>query len=337
MSREHCDPSFASEDRLFHYTSAQGLFGILADNCLWSTHYRFLNDSKEFLAAREPLIEILSTSIAKGLAAEKVNRGMKFKEGFDFKKEAYAEAARLIGLYYDHIFSPEKPNFDPYVFSAFVAQRSHSDFQNGGLLHWATYGRRGGYAIQLNPHKLDAKLHAEAERLAFAHVSNPAVYDTASIPKGAFGDAIASIEEFGRKHAKRLIAFASGSEEDTHRSEDVAVLAKHFLNLVAVIKDPYFKSESEARIVIYRVEKSADGKPSHPVYVRHRGATPVPYIRILKDSLLDLDGPLERIILGPHPDNERRKFALDVFLRSRGLSDRVEVSESKVPFIDSPF
>jgi hypothetical protein len=33
---------------LYHYTTAQGLQGIVADRCLWTTDYRFLNDPSEF-------------------------------------------------------------------------------------------------------------------------------------------------------------------------------------------------------------------------------------------------------------------------------------------------
>ncbi|MHC4042957.1 hypothetical protein [Bradyrhizobium sp. 23AC] len=33
---------------LYHYTSAAGLHGIVASESLWTSHYRFLNDTSEF-------------------------------------------------------------------------------------------------------------------------------------------------------------------------------------------------------------------------------------------------------------------------------------------------
>ena len=36
-------------DRLYHYTDAGGLYGILKDKNLWATHAAYLNDSREFL------------------------------------------------------------------------------------------------------------------------------------------------------------------------------------------------------------------------------------------------------------------------------------------------
>ena len=38
---------------LYHYTDAGGFLGIVNNRCFWATHIRFLNDSKEFLHARE--------------------------------------------------------------------------------------------------------------------------------------------------------------------------------------------------------------------------------------------------------------------------------------------
>src|SRR5580658_3744526 len=42
-------------DRLFHYTSADGLDGILRSKQLWCTDYRFLDDPSEFIYARQVL------------------------------------------------------------------------------------------------------------------------------------------------------------------------------------------------------------------------------------------------------------------------------------------
>jgi hypothetical protein len=41
---------------LYHYTSADGLLGILSTGTLWATQIRFLNDSAEFTFARDILV-----------------------------------------------------------------------------------------------------------------------------------------------------------------------------------------------------------------------------------------------------------------------------------------
>ncbi|MCX7110673.1 MAG: hypothetical protein NTX45_11215 [Proteobacteria bacterium] len=44
---------------LYHYTTLQGLFGIIETKCLWATHYKFLNDYSEIKRFRKNLIEFL--------------------------------------------------------------------------------------------------------------------------------------------------------------------------------------------------------------------------------------------------------------------------------------
>ncbi|HEX3755058.1 MAG TPA: hypothetical protein VHV26_08280, partial [Rhizomicrobium sp.] len=57
------DKDFAREERLFHYTSSHGLYGILESGCLWATHFKFLKDSNEFFAARKSLTPFVELEI----------------------------------------------------------------------------------------------------------------------------------------------------------------------------------------------------------------------------------------------------------------------------------
>src|SRR5271156_2776508 len=40
-------------DSLYHYTDQKGLLGIATDKAIWATHYRCLNDTQEFLHAKD--------------------------------------------------------------------------------------------------------------------------------------------------------------------------------------------------------------------------------------------------------------------------------------------
>ncbi len=44
--------------RLYHYTTWDGLVGILKNQSLWATHYKFLNDYSETLLLKDKLIEL---------------------------------------------------------------------------------------------------------------------------------------------------------------------------------------------------------------------------------------------------------------------------------------
>ena len=43
--------------KLYHYTTWEGLLGILQTQTLWATHYRFLNDYSELVLIRDKLID----------------------------------------------------------------------------------------------------------------------------------------------------------------------------------------------------------------------------------------------------------------------------------------
>jgi hypothetical protein len=44
--------------KLYHYTTWDGLVGILENQSLWATHHRFLNDYSETLLMKDRLIEL---------------------------------------------------------------------------------------------------------------------------------------------------------------------------------------------------------------------------------------------------------------------------------------
>ena len=45
--------------KLYHYTTWQGLLGILQTQTLWATHCRFLNDSSEIVLFRDKLTDFV--------------------------------------------------------------------------------------------------------------------------------------------------------------------------------------------------------------------------------------------------------------------------------------
>ncbi len=59
--------SDSTPDILYHYTTQQGLLGIITNSCLWATHILYLNDQKEYWHAfdvtRKVIQDKLKTSI----------------------------------------------------------------------------------------------------------------------------------------------------------------------------------------------------------------------------------------------------------------------------------
>jgi hypothetical protein len=64
-------PVTPSDGVLFHYTSLQGLFGMARTRSMWATHYRFLNDSGEFMFGLELLEAAVQQRLEKATDEDK--------------------------------------------------------------------------------------------------------------------------------------------------------------------------------------------------------------------------------------------------------------------------
>lgn len=51
-------------ERLYHYTTWEGLYGLLNDQCLRATHYKFTNDYSEIVLFKPKLIEFLQPYVS---------------------------------------------------------------------------------------------------------------------------------------------------------------------------------------------------------------------------------------------------------------------------------
>jgi hypothetical protein len=313
------DPDYDLDDRLFHYTSASGLAGILQSNCFWATHFQFLNDSKEFYAARASLEEFTRVTIQARIAAHMVNNGLQLKGGSTLRETAATAAASIISTLYDGVLGEKDGNFVPYVFSAFCCNQEKNEqlFRDGGLLHWATYGSKGGYALQINPHVL---YQVVSKRTPNSYLSRKAVYCSGKvIPDGLRND----FEEL----AVVLRTICQGGAIGGNVSAAIPV----FCRIISLLKDAYFEQENEARIVVMRPHAEIQNQIDK-VYIRERNSQLIPYIKLFEGMLLNEAGVIEKIIVGPHENNLRRVAALQTFLRANGL-DHIEIAVSNVPYL----
>src|SRR5712692_6378210 len=99
---------------LYHYTTADGLMGILRDRSMFGTHYRFLNDSLEIIWGKQ-------------LVARHIDEYI----------ERVEDPARVALRQFQG--APIEQHWDIYV-ACFCAE--------GNLLsQWRAYGKSGGYAL----------------------------------------------------------------------------------------------------------------------------------------------------------------------------------------------
>lgn len=315
---------FSEDDRLFHYTSTEGLFGILQSGMLWATHFQFLNDAQECMRARRSLEHYLQGPLSRKIAALVVNKKIVVQQGSSVKEAAALEAVNVVKTMYEATLG----NVDPFVFSAYLCAKSdRRRFDHGDLQHWATYGRGAGYAIQINPQRLKALFVGETKKYTHGGLFCSAVEYTDDVAppslKGHY-DVIASSSELIIERIRQ------GQENDQELKEAIDSTFLPFVRIISFIKDSCFAHEHEGRIVFYRHKVLPQGRQNHLLKVLTKGSFAIPYIGLFEDSLFGPQTPIERVIIGPHPDRVRRRVALESYLASRNLG--IEVTDSDLPY-----
>lgn len=318
MTEPALDKSFSSSERLFHYTSAEGLYGILSNDCLWASHYQFLNDKQEFIVARNFLVNFIGKTLHANVAAHKVNGNIQLPPNVKLRDICYEQSERAVGVLYEAALKL----WEPYVFATFCSSPSDGrEFTDGTLQHWSYYAQQSGYALQFNPHRLSALMREEVKD------NKSGAWSLEKVQYLTEGMVPQSLSQKFSDVANYCVALITNKNDVSDEVKNKGVGS--FLDCISHSKDSYFNSEREARLVIFRSVKQ--NMSSHEVCIRTnaRGIS-IPYIRILDGKLLGQDSPLEKIILGPHPSNKDRMIALRIYLKSKGLD--VELAESGVPF-----
>lgn len=119
-----------SEEYLYHYTSAEGLFGILNTKQLWVTHSAFLNDPTELRNFQNSFYAL--------------SEGRSMNEN---------KALQLM-----HVVLTEESRHNDYYICSFS---SNPDC----LPLWTNYGKTGGYAIKFKTSKLKNIFERSIEKL----------------------------------------------------------------------------------------------------------------------------------------------------------------------------
>jgi hypothetical protein len=311
---------------LMHYTSAAGLLGILESQSLHATHSAFLNDSTEIsLFFDKRLAKVLESGIRAELA---VDPGL---QALPQKVDAAIYADRMASVFRTtaHRFN------EPYVacFSAPASER----VQNDGLLsQWRGYGKDGGYALVFDSQKLEEALKDESTTFWYQYA------------------------QWGDVHYYQDDGDLANAEPEIHSAEDAlrACIRNFIKNPVpAELESTFepittlscwykhwgFHEEREVRIVAIppNAELVREGRAAgelRPVRQRKtflRGGTPVPYLDLFAHASAD-DGfrlPVLRVIIGPHPQSQLRRLAVEDVLRTRGVEAEVVVSQ--IPYVGS--
>ena len=151
---------------LFHYTTSDGLVGLLKSNCIFASHYGFLNDQLEGKTLRDFLRPNFEREMA-DFVPKLIKRGILKDAILTENGPNYyqAEAGRLFDAY-DRSTDNVAP---PFITSFCIHTPDTPEFANGLLSQWRGYGR-GGFAIEFEEAAIDDLAAKEYEAFAYQGV-----------------------------------------------------------------------------------------------------------------------------------------------------------------------
>lgn len=310
---------------IFHYTDTPGLLGILSNETLFATDYRYLNDSTEAALIRELLLPMFEEEIAE-ITPKLIKRGY-LKA--DFYSEHGVSGHRLQAEKLFSALTRATDRVSPFFVISFCRHDPKSDaYMHGLLSQWRGYSHNGGFAIEFDEQMLDAGLQEENAKHAYAGFKSEDVrykeYETAfktEAFRGIAGEMIRQVFE----EAKIDVSEITGRKD-----VDQAVI--DFASTAPFLKHRGFSEEREYRVVAVciRREKVPDGETRDPkrIKFRARNGLLTPYIELF-EQIQDL--PIKSVIVGPHPHQEKQAEAARMALEAEYF-ENVEVRLSSIPF-----
>lgn len=326
-----------TEFNLWHYTTLEGLKGILSDKTIWATDYQYLSDSSEFIYSKsiihqEVLPKIISTieyECKGNPAAKKI-------------VDAYNGIENLAGIETDEtikiliislLSSPTLPQI-PFVLSFCKVLENSSFLQRNGLLsQWRGYGEDGGYAIIFDFKKIIDEFKVEEN--SFYHgisTHDDVVYET---DKSKMSDKMKKYLDKVSDHTHKIYRFRLyGGQFPLVDQEELNSL----FNCMVLLKHEGFKEENEYRFCTMSYCKEAQknkyfeidkNKSFKETMTRNNNGTLIPYSRLFERSN---NLPIKGVCVGPHRDKALRVKSIKTYLSSIGLAN-IKVFCSEIPYI----
>ncbi len=283
---------------LYHYTSQQGLLGILDSKAVWATNTHFLNDQTEF---------VHGLSFARAMANHSYHDD--YWESFGFLLRDHLEKLGGDNLYVSS-FS-EKPDL--------LSQwRGYCPGGSGYCIGFdqvlmAEYCKEQGIRLEKCLYKHEEQLSAVSTIISYAKEFFPAVPHTVeeffSLPIEEKLDCMFELK-------KRL-------DGDLKPEADRVMdgICESLSELAPLFKNEGFYEEAEWRIIANRPAQAVCFRPG-PSYV-------IPYISM--DMLKAKPHVLKRVIVGPNPNQSRAVKAAELLVKQYGYDTDI-VTSSNIPF-----
>ncbi|MES2961979.1 MAG: DUF2971 domain-containing protein [Pseudomonadota bacterium] len=295
-----------SSKTLFHYTTFEGLKGILGEDCFRATDAYTTNDFQEIVHGIELINHYISESIE---SDEVINKKVMEFTDYLIGKERFDKLARGVFL---------------TCFSSYDADKSSYDFNNGLLSQWRGYGLKQGYMLKFDTDVLlkDFVNKDREDIKGAAHVYGDVAYCNRKDffnnqdNKKSFDEILKSIGQL-----KASPSEFNGSQKEQELFE--SILSISFCN-----KHEGFREEREYRVAtaIWRDEKNE--RKYNVFFFEGYGGVIRSYVRVLEGKPRMA---LREIVVGPSSNKERNKIQIESFLKKIGVVADVKISAT--PFV----
>jgi hypothetical protein len=309
------------EELLYHYTDQKGLLGdqkellgILKSDCVWATHYRFLNDRSE----RQEAVDLFSQRINQ--QANSPNSPWAWMLSGEIRKKYWGsiqkELNRILQLTDAYFVSFTKEDIDPDL-------PLDSQMIGDNLSQWRGYGQsRQGFSLGFNGDRLMNRVD-QLTRTSKTSMS-------ADLWKCIYGEGlqnaiIGTCLGICGEEIRALGNLANHSNEQD--IGELSPLKKKCHEWAATFKHHGFKEEHEWRLVLQTL---VDHPDVDVLRFREGRFGRTPYIQVPL-GLKDQDSPLERIVVGPSQNKDQVIASLDLELKKMGIQG-VEIVASRIPY-----
>ncbi len=306
---------------LYHYTSLNGLVGIIKNKNIWATHTRFLNDYQEikegfeyFLKNKERLLDSILNMVDESDITSEIQENIKlrFEEFNQFNKIAIED--------------------EPIFITSFTTERDN-------LTHWLSYGsNETSYCLKINKDKLVSPTYLLKD-------TQQDVLDVEYINIDLESDCFNQLSSVMYESFMELYNLNNVPHDEPEflLGRGLFDIYLHFLFTCSSIKNKKYADEKENRlIVISPANFSVNG--SHPqdyyssdcnmdkldkenyfdyiVKCRTSNGVLVPYIEVP----FDIDS-IEEIIIGPSNSEQEAKIGLDYFCKEHKIEPEITLTE----------
>jgi hypothetical protein len=298
--------------RIYHYTSADGLLGIIGSGHLRATDLRYLNDTSELHFGLTEMLSVYETiSQVPGRGESVVDQLAKLYSVPEWQSIGPVPISAVDRLPRERFDPVAKAMVDSLEGSIVIGVACFCG--KGDLLsQWRGYGI-GGYAIGFDAHdlrKLGGDRYLPLTRVLYGRPQ---------------------VRQIMRSVSARANELLDAGAANLHGSLVREKVTLPLLGYAAQIKHPTFISEEELRI-----GDVAPHSKSELWKFREGDLGVVPYLEIdLRHADTGLL-PIREIYLAPGPEVELRETAVRALLRSRGYDvtgrNPVRVQTSRIPF-----